>query len=71
MRFDSSNPLHAALDSINASHGTGIMVEVCYNPGRRMGEYRTLRQYGIGQYQWHLIDGRVYARGTSRTAAPR
>lgn len=66
MKLNPDNPLHAALSSINASYGTGYMCEVHYNPGRQIGHYVTVRQYGCGVYAWHIIRGRVYARGTSR-----
>jgi hypothetical protein len=65
MKFNPTKPLHVALDSINAAHGTGQVSTVLYNPGRQIGSYTVLRQYGTGQYLWQIKADRVYARGTS------
>ena len=67
--------IHAALDSINASYGTGNIFAVHFNtaevdcpcpPGECVGYYETLRQYGTGRYVFHVKGRKVYARGTSR-----
>ena len=75
MRKSDRAAIRAALDSINASCGTGTISAVHFNtadgdspcpPGEYVGHYVTLRQYGTGRYIFHAKGHKVYARGTSR-----
>ena len=68
--------IRAALDSINASYGTGTISAVHFNtadvdspcpPREYVGYYSVLRQYSTGRYIFHVKGRTVYARGTSRT----
>ena len=75
MRKSERAAIRAALDSINASYGTGTIFAVHFNtadvdspcpPGEYVGYYETLRQYGTGRYIFHVKGRKVYARRTSR-----